>query len=76
VRREVNAVKEANAHFGDLYIFESTLCFDLKMFAFHKQMVIDNADIVSFLRAEAIEGGGGPHCVEVQSKGQSVELQV
>lgn len=30
---------QANAHFGDLFIFESTLCFDLKMFAFHKQMV-------------------------------------
>jgi len=75
VRREVNAVKEANAHFGDLYIFESTLCFDLKMFAFHKQMVIDNADIVSFLRAEGLEGGP-TNTVEVQSKGQSVELQI
>ena len=30
VRRELNAVKEGNAHFGELYIFEKHLCFDLK----------------------------------------------
>jgi len=74
VRREVNAVKEQHAHFGVLYIFDSTLCFDLKMFAFNKQMVIDNADIVSFLRSEPAEGNA--NTVEVQSKGQSVELQI
>ena len=67
----MNAVKEQHAHFGVLYIFDSTLCFDLKMFAFNKQMVIDNADIVSFLRSEPAEGNA--NTVEVQSKGQSVE---
>lgn len=44
------------------------------MFAFNKQMVIDNADIVSFLRSEPAEGNA--NTVEVQSKGQSVELQI
>uniref|UniRef100_A0A7S0JJA9 cGMP-dependent protein kinase n=1 Tax=Calcidiscus leptoporus TaxID=127549 RepID=A0A7S0JJA9_9EUKA len=71
VRREQNAVKEANAHFGDMYIFESQLCFDLKMFAFHKQMVLDIVEIVAFLKS-AEEA----NVVEVQSKGQSVELTI
>ena len=30
VWHELNAVKEGNAHFGELYIFEKHLCFDLK----------------------------------------------
>jgi len=71
VRREMNAIKEANAHFGELYLFESHLCFDLKMFAFHKQMVLDAAEIVSFLKSSEEQ-----HCVEVQSKGQSIEVLI
>ena len=71
VRREVNAVKEANAHFGELYIYDNHLCFDLKMFAFHRQMIIEVADIVAYLRSETDD-----NTAEIQSKGQSVELYI
>lgn len=39
VRSEKNAIKEEHAHVGEVYIFTKHLCFDLKVFAFHKQMV-------------------------------------
>ena len=39
VRSEKNAIKEEHAHVGEVYIFSKHLCFDLKVFAFHKQMV-------------------------------------
>jgi len=73
VRRELNAVKEGNAHFGELYIFEKHLCFDLKMFAFHKQWVIDVNETVAFLKSQDAET---PHVVEVQGKGHSYELHI
>ena len=57
VRRELNAVKEGNAHFGELYLFEKHLCFDLKVFAFHKQWVLDVADTVAFLKSQDAEIG-------------------
>ena len=69
VRKEVNAVKEQNAHFGDLYIFEHELCFDLKMFAFHKQMKYPTADIAKFLKSDS-----EPNAIELQLKGASIEL--
>jgi beta-adrenergic-receptor kinase len=73
VRRELNAVKEGNAHFGELYIFEKHLCFDLKVFAFHKQWVLDVTEIVAFLKSQDAET---PYVVEVQGKGHSYELHV
>jgi len=39
MRKETNAVKDANVQFGDLYLFDSHLCFDWKVFGFHKQQV-------------------------------------
>ena len=39
VRAEKNAIREEHAHVGEVYIFSKHLCFDLKVFAFHKQMV-------------------------------------
>jgi beta-adrenergic-receptor kinase len=73
VRRELNAVKEGNAHFGELYIFERHLCFDLKVFAFHKQWVLDVTEIVAFLKSQDAET---PNVVEVQGKGHSYELHI
>ena len=73
VRRELNAVKEGNAHFGELYLFEKHLCFDLKVFAFHKQWVLDVTDTVAFLKSQDAET---PHVVEVQGKGHSYELHI
>ena len=37
MRKEANALKDANVSFGDLYVFEKHLCFDWKVFGFHKQ---------------------------------------
>lgn len=71
VRKEVNAVKEANAHFGEMYIFEHALCFDLKMFAFHKQMTHPIDDVVKFLKSET-----EANCIDLQLKGQSIELLI
>ena len=39
MRKEANALKDANVQFGDLYVFEHHLCFDWKVFGFHKQQV-------------------------------------
>ena len=73
VRRELNAVKEGNAHFGELYIFEKHLCFNLKIFAFHKQWVIDVNETVAFLKSQDAET---PHVVEVQGKGHSYLVDI
>ena len=37
MRKEANALKDATVQFGDLYVFENHLCFDWKVFGFHKQ---------------------------------------
>ena len=81
VRRELNAVKEGNAHFGELYIFEKHVCFDLKVFAFHKQWVLDVAEIVAFLKSQGSSYTGKqdeetPNVVEVQGKGHSYEVHI
>ena len=62
MRRELNAVKEGNAHFGELYIFEKHLCFDLKVFAFHKQWVLDVGEIVAFLKSQVGIPSPPPPC--------------
>ena len=40
-RAEKNAIKDEHAHVGEVYIFGKYICFDLKVFAFHKQLVIE-----------------------------------
>ena len=40
MRKEANALKDANVSFGDMYLFEKHLCFDWKVFGFHKQQVV------------------------------------
>ena len=62
---------QANAHFGELYLFESHLCFDLKVFAFHKQWVLEMKEVVAFLRSESQE-----KTVDVEGKGYSYELHI
>jgi hypothetical protein len=37
MRKENNALKDTTVQFGDLYVFEAHLCFDWKVFGFHKQ---------------------------------------
>jgi len=49
------------------------LCFDLKVFAFHKQWVLDVTETVAFLKSQDAET---PHVVEVQGKGHSYELHI
>merc|ERR1712086_832719 len=39
MRKENNALKDTTVQFGDLYVFEAHLCFDWKVFGFHKQQV-------------------------------------
>jgi len=39
MRKENNALKDTTVQFGDLYVFEHHLCFDWKVFGFHKQQV-------------------------------------
>jgi len=71
VRREQHGVKDAAAHYGELFIFDNMLCFDLKMFAFHKQVVIEMDQVVSLLKSSEEE-----NLVEVQGKGQSFDVHI
>ena len=41
MRKENNALKDTTVQFGDLYVFEAHLCFDWKVFGFHKQQVLE-----------------------------------
>jgi len=69
MRKETNAVKDANVQFGDLYVFEHHLCFDWKVFGFRKQQVLSLTDVVALLKSHEL-----PNTVEVQGKGYSYEL--
>lgn len=69
MRKEANALKDANVSFGDLYVFEYHLCFDWKVFGFHKQQVMPLTDVVALLRSTEVA-----NTVEVQGKGYSLEL--
>jgi len=69
MRKEANALKDANVSFGDLYVFEYHLCFDWKVFGFHKQQVMPLTDVVALLRSTELA-----NTVEVQGKGYSLEL--
>jgi len=69
VTREINAQKEDQPNVGELFIFESHIAFDLKMFAFHKQWVIDARDVVKLLKTSSNED-----VVQIQCKGSSYEV--
>ena len=69
MRREQNAFKDGNVSFGDLYLFEKHLCFDWKVFGFHKQQVVPLVDVVALLKMPDM-----PNVVEVQARGYSLEL--
>jgi len=71
VRSEKNAIKEEHAHVGEVYIFTKHLCFDLKVFAFHKQMVIESKDIVALLKSNTSN-----KTIDVQLKGASYEVTI
>ena len=73
VRAEKNAIKDEHAHVGEVYVFGKFICFDLKVFAFHKQLVIESKDIQALLRAD---GAGAGKVVELQLKGASYELTI
>mmetsp|Transcript_13813 Transcript_13813/g.42046 ORF Transcript_13813/g.42046 Transcript_13813/m.42046 type:complete len:1038 (+) Transcript_13813:202-3315(+) len=69
MRKETNAVKDSNVQFGDLYLFDSHLCFDWKVFGFHKQQVIPLTEVLALLRS-----ADSPNTLEVQAKGCSYEI--
>jgi len=69
MRKEANALKDANVQFGDLYVFEAHLCFDWKVFGFHKQQVLSLTEVMAILKSSE-----QPNTVEVQGKGYSYEL--
>ena len=71
MRKEQNALKDTTVQFGDLYVFEAHLCFDWKVFGFHKQQVLDLADVVALLKSSEL-----PNTVEVQVKSASYELTI
>ena len=62
-------VQDANVSFGDLYVFEKHLCFDWKVFGFHKQQVVPLTDVVALLKSHEVA-----NTVEVQARGYSLEL--
>ena len=37
---------------GEMYIFEKHVCFDLKVFAFHKQLVVESHTIQALLKTD------------------------
>jgi len=71
MRKENNALKDTTVQFGDLYVFEGHLCFDWKVFGFHKQQVLPLTDVVALLKSDEL-----PNTVEVQLKGASYELTI
>ena len=40
MRKEENALTDSNVQVGDLHLFDAHLCFDWKVFGFHKQQVL------------------------------------
>ena len=61
--------QDANVSFGDLYVFERHLCFDWKVFGFHKQQVVGLEDVLALLKSNELA-----NTVEVQVRGYSLEL--
>ena len=71
VRAENKGVLESQANVGDMFLFAKHLCFDIKVFAFHKQFVIECKDIAGLLRHDAMR-----NTVHVQLKGSSYEVTI
>jgi len=71
MRKETNAVKEANVQFGEMLLFDSFLCFDWKVFGFHKQQTIPFGEVLALLRSSETA-----NTLEVQAKGCSYELTI
>merc|ERR1719262_894899 len=71
MRKESNALKEANVQFGDLFVFDNHLCFDWKVFGFHRQQTLDLLEVLALLRSAEV-----PNTVEVQCKSYSYELTI
>lgn len=67
MRKEMNAVKDQNLAFGEMFIFEQHLCFDWKVFGFHRQLAVPFTDVLAVLVTRTKQ-------VEVQCKGMSYEL--
>jgi serine/threonine protein kinase/CRP-like cAMP-binding protein len=67
MRKEMNAVKDQNLAFGEMFVFEKHLCFDWKVFGFHKQLAVPFTDVLAVLVTRTKQ-------VEVQCKGMSYEL--
>lgn len=67
MRKEVNAVKDPNVAFGEMFIFEQHLCFDWKVFGFHRQLSVPFTEVLAVLITRTKQ-------VEVQCKGMSYEL--
>ena len=68
-RKESNALKDANVSFGDMYVFEKHLCFDWKVFGFHRQQVVPLTDVVALLKSSE-----QANTVDVQARGYSLEV--
>ncbi len=71
MRKEENALTDSNVQVGDLHLFDAHLCFDWKVFGFHKQQVLPLRNVLAFLQKSE-----GERVVEVQVKGQSYELTI
>ena len=71
VRAENKGVLESQANVGDMFLFAKHLCFDIKVFAFHKQFVIECKDIAGLLRHDVMH-----NTVHVQLKGSSYEVTI
>jgi len=67
MRKEMNAVKDQNVAFGEMFIFEQHLCFDWKVFGFHRQLAVPFADVLAIIVTRYQQ-------VDVQCKGMSYEL--
>ena len=68
MRKETNALKDANVSFGDLYVFEKHLCFDWKVFGFHKQQVVPLTDVIALLKStEARQQRSNPRWTGAQA---------
>merc|ERR1711988_736216 len=70
MRKEDNGVKETHMQFGDLVAFQDHLCFNFRVFGFHKQQVINTVDVLSVLKSSE------PQTLELQCKGSSYEIKI
>jgi hypothetical protein len=67
--REENAKKETDVQFGDLFVFDTHLCFNWKVFGFTNQEAIPFKEIVALLHEKR-----RPTMVTVELKSHSYEL--